>query len=60
MQVIAFSAVSMAERSAVIIVTLAAMGMGIVYLRMGKVSRVEVKLPFAFARRMLAELEQKD
>ena len=36
------SAVSMVDRSAIIIVMLAAMGMGIVYLRIGKVCRVEV------------------
>ena len=40
--VIDLSAVSMVDRSAIIIVMLAAMGMGIVYLRIGKVCRVEV------------------
>ena len=40
--VIDLSTLSMVERSAIIIVTLAAMGMSIVYLRMGKVSGVEV------------------
>ena len=40
--VIDLSAVSMVDRSAIIIVMLAAMGIGIVYLRIGKVCRVEV------------------
>ena len=40
--VIDFSTVSMVDRSAIIIVTLAKMGIGIVCIRMGKVSRVEV------------------
>ena len=40
--VIDLSAVSMVDRSAIIIVMLAAMGMGIVYLRMGKACQVEV------------------
>lgn len=40
--VIDLSAVSMVDRSAIIIVMLAAMGMGIVYLWIGKVCRVEV------------------
>lgn len=40
--VIDFSTVSMVDRSAIIIVTLAEMGIGIVCIRMGKVSRVEV------------------
>ena len=40
--VIDLSAVSMVDRSAIIIVMLAAMGMGVVYLRIGKVSGVEV------------------
>ena len=37
-----FSALTMAERTAIIFLELAVMGMGIVYLRMGKVSGVEV------------------
>ena len=37
-----FSVLTMAERTAIIFLELAVMGMGIVYLRMGKVSGVEV------------------
>ena len=37
-----FSALTMAERTAIIFLELAVMGMGIVYLRMGKISGVEV------------------
>ena len=37
-----FSALTMAERTAIIFLELAVMGMGIVYLRIGKVCQVEV------------------
>ena len=37
-----FSALTMAERTAIVFLELAVMGMGIVYIRMGKVSGVEV------------------
>ena len=37
-----FSVLTMAERTAIIFLELAVMGMGIVYLRMGKISGVEV------------------
>ena len=40
--VLDFSALTMAERTAIIILELVVMGIGIVYIRMGKVSGVEV------------------